>query len=42
MVQEIPAVKFVKIFEMEAKLRWALLIRGVRGGRNHLEGIVLM
>lgn len=37
-MQEISAVKFVKIFEMEANLRWALLIRGVRDGRNLLEG----
>lgn len=41
-MQDIPAVKFAKIFEMEAKLTWALLIRGVRGGRNLLEEIVLM
>lgn len=36
-MQEIPAVKFGEIFEMEAKLRWALLIRAVRGGRNLLR-----
>lgn len=39
MIQKIPVIKFVKTFEMEVKLRWALLVRGVRGGRNLSEGI---
>lgn len=42
MVQEMPADKLVKIFELEAKLKWVLLIRNVKGGRDLFVGIVLM
>ena len=41
-MQEIPAVKLVKIFELEANLKWILLIRNVRGGRNLFASIGLM
>lgn len=41
-MQEIPAVKLVKIFELEANLRWILLIRSLRGGSDLFVGIVLM
>lgn len=41
-MQEIPAVKLVKISELEANLKWVLLIRNVRGGRVFFAGIVLI
>lgn len=41
-MQEIPAVKLVKISELEANLKWVLLIRNVRGGRVLFAGIVLI
>ena len=42
MLQEIPAVKLVRIFELEANLKWVLLIRNVKDGRDLLAGIVFM
>lgn len=41
-MQEIPAVKLVKIFKFKANLKWVLFIRNVRGGRDLFAGIVLM
>lgn len=42
MEQEISAIKLVKIFELEANLKWILFIRNVGGGRDLFGGIVLM